>query len=42
MKWDGTSKSQQAQLGVYVWNVRTIDGIAGELREYTGHVSLIR
>jgi len=42
VQWDGSNKSQPAELGVYVWNVRTIDGVTGELREYTGHVSLIR
>jgi len=42
VKWDGNSNSQPAELGVYVWNVRTIDSVTGELREYSGHVSLIR
>ncbi len=42
VKWDGTYKSGPAELGVYVWIVKTVDGITGEFREYTGHVSLIR
>ena len=42
VKWDGTYQSGPAELGVYVWIVKTVDGITGEFREYTGHVSLIR
>ena len=42
VKWDGTYQSGPAELGVYVWIVKTIDAITGEFREYTGHVSLIR
>ena len=42
VKWDGTYQSGPAELGVYVWIVKTVDGITGEFRQYTGHVTLIR
>ena len=40
--WDGRHKNAPAQEDVYIWKVETKDAVTGELKEFTGHVMLMR
>ena len=40
--WDGRHKNSPAIEDVYIWKVETRDAVTGELKEFTGHVNLMR
>ena len=40
--WDGRHKNAPAQEDVYIWKVETKDAVTGQLKEFTGHVNLMR
>ena len=40
--WDGRHKNAPAQEDVYIWKVETKDAVTGKLKEFTGHVMLMR
>jgi gliding motility-associated-like protein len=40
--WDGRHKNAPAQEDIYIWKVETKDAVTGELKEFTGHVNLMR
>jgi len=40
--WDGTVSGTKAQDGVYVWKLRAKTSIGAEVKDYTGHVTLLR
>ncbi|MBI3239782.1 MAG: gliding motility-associated C-terminal domain-containing protein, partial [Flavobacteriia bacterium] len=39
--WNGTYNGNNCQQDVYVWKI-TLSTLSGELKEYKGHVTLIR
>ncbi|MDG2370604.1 MAG: gliding motility-associated C-terminal domain-containing protein, partial [Flavobacteriales bacterium] len=40
--WDGRHKNSPAQEDIYIWKVETKDVVTGKLKEFTGHVNLMR
>ena len=40
--WDGRYKNAPAQQDIYIWKVETKDVVTGELKEFMGHVTLMR
>lgn len=40
--WDGTINGEEPKVDVYIWKVRSRNGVDGIVREYTGHVTVLR
>jgi hypothetical protein len=40
--WDGRHKNSPVQEDIYIWKVETKDAVTGDLKEFTGHVNLMR
>lgn len=40
--WDGSIDGAEPKTDVYVWKLRSRNGIDGIMREYTGHVTVLR
>ena len=40
--WDGTVDGAEPKTDVYVWKLHSRNGVDGFMREYTGHVTLLR
>jgi gliding motility-associated-like protein len=40
--WDGTVNGEEPKEDVYIWKIHSRNGVDGILREYTGHVTVLR
>lgn len=40
--WDGTFKGMKSKEDVYVWKIKAASNINGDVKEYIGHVTLLR
>ncbi|HYG49743.1 MAG TPA: gliding motility-associated C-terminal domain-containing protein, partial [Flavobacteriales bacterium] len=40
--WDGTHKAMNSKEDVYVWKIKAASNLNGDIKEYTGHVTLLR
>ncbi len=40
--WDGTHNGQPAKTDTYVWKIKVKDAVSGKIKEFYGHVNLLR
>jgi len=40
--WDGTVDGNEPKTDVYIWKLRSRNGVDGIMRQYTGHVTVLR